>query len=36
MSLKVYFLNSHLQFLTDDLSDVSEEQGECLHIAIKF
>ncbi len=31
MSLKVYSLNSHLQFFPDDLGDVSEEQGDGFH-----
>ena len=31
MSLKIYFLHSHLDFFSDNLGDTSDEQGERLH-----
>lgn len=36
MSLKVHFLNSHLDYFPDNLGDVSEEQGERFHQDIKL
>jgi hypothetical protein len=35
MSLKIYFLNSHLDFFPENLGAVSEEQGERFHKDIK-
>ena len=35
MSLKMYFLHSHLDFVTENLGAVSDEQGEGLHKDIK-
>lgn len=35
MSLKVHFLNSHLDYFPDSLGDVSEEQGERFHQDVK-
>lgn len=35
MSLKIHFLNSHLDFFPDNLGDFSEEQGERFHQDIK-
>jgi hypothetical protein len=35
MSLKVHFLNSHLGYFSENLGDVSEEQGERFHQDIK-
>lgn len=35
MSLKVYFLNSHLDYFPENLGAVSEEQGERFHQDIK-
>ena len=35
MSLKIHFLNSHLDFFPENLGDVSEEQGESFHQDIK-
>jgi hypothetical protein len=31
MSLKIHFLNSHLDFIPENLGAVSEEQGERFH-----
>ncbi|MFP3021238.1 MAG: hypothetical protein ACEY3F_08125, partial [Wolbachia sp.] len=31
MSLKIHLLNSHLDFLPENLSSVSDEHGECFH-----
>ena len=31
MSLKVYFLHSHLDFFPDNLGDIRNEEGERLH-----
>ena len=31
MSIKVHFLNAHLDFFIKNLGEVSEEQGECFH-----
>jgi len=31
MSLKVHFLNSHLDYFPENLGDVSDEQGERFH-----
>lgn len=31
MSLKVHFLHFHLDFFPENLSEVSNEQGECFH-----
>lgn len=36
MSLKVHFLNSHLDYFPENLGDVSEEQGERFHQDIKL
>ncbi|EZA54308.1 hypothetical protein X777_06138, partial [Ooceraea biroi] len=35
MSLKVHFLNSHIDVFPENLGDVSEEQGEKFHQDIK-
>ena len=35
MSLKLHFLHSHLDYILENLGDVSEEQGERLHQYIK-
>ncbi|GBP97509.1 hypothetical protein EVAR_69749_1 [Eumeta japonica] len=35
MSLKIHFLNSHLDYFPENLGDVSEEQGERFHQDIK-
>jgi hypothetical protein len=35
MSLKINFLNLHLDFFPENLGAVSEEQGECFHQDIK-
>ncbi|GBM51326.1 hypothetical protein AVEN_175768-1 [Araneus ventricosus] len=35
MSLKVQFLDSHLDYFPEDLGAVSEEQGEIFHHDIK-
>jgi hypothetical protein len=35
MSLKIHFLNSHLNLFPEKLGAVSEEQGECFHQDIK-
>jgi hypothetical protein len=35
MSLKINFLNSHLDFSPENLGAVSEEQGERFHLDIK-
>ena len=31
MSVKVYFLHSHLSYSLENLGVLSEEQGECFH-----
>ena len=31
MSLKMHYLHSHLDFFRPNLTDVSEEHGECFH-----
>ena len=36
MSIKIYFLNSHLDRLSKNCSDVSNEQGERFHQDIKI
>lgn len=36
MSLKIHFLDSHLDYFPDNLGDVSEEQGERFHQDIKL
>jgi hypothetical protein len=35
MSLKIHFLNSHLDFFSENLDAGGEEQGELFHQAIK-
>jgi hypothetical protein len=35
MSLKVHFLNAHLDYFPENLGAVSEEQGERFHQDIK-
>jgi hypothetical protein len=35
MSLKVHFLNAHLDYFPENLRDVSEEQGGRFHQDIK-
>jgi hypothetical protein len=35
MSLKIHFLNSHLEFFPENLGALSEEQGERFHQDIK-
>jgi len=35
ISLKIHFLYSHLNFFSDNLGDMSKEQGECFHQDIK-
>jgi hypothetical protein len=35
MSLKIHFLNLHLDLLPENLSTVSEEQGEHFHQDMK-
>lgn len=35
MSIKVHYLHNHLNHLPENLSDLSEEQGERLHQNIK-
>ena len=35
MSIKLHFLDSHLDFFPDNLGDYSEEQGERFHQDIK-
>ena len=34
MSLKIHFLNSHLDFFPDNCGDVSDERGERFHQGI--
>jgi hypothetical protein len=35
MSLKIHFLDSHLDFCSENVGAVSEEQGEHFHLDIK-
>ena len=35
MSLKLHFMDSHVEYFPENLGDYSEEQGQRLHQAIK-